>query len=269
MTHEPDAAEGNEAATAVERHAPFILDAYLAAFDRVASADEIAGCAARIEAGQSPAAFLSSLMRSEERRLVDQRRLDMERRGSAMRDDNERFIAESYRVLFNREADAAGLATHRALLDEGVPRADVLHQLSVSEEAMLLRASPAASANLPIDIEELVRTIFEAVLHRPPEANAVEFFAQELRDKPDIAAFTRNLAGSPEGRALRGQQHSKTLNTGCANLAMFLEAMLRQRGLAFDHGPIAASDMPVAKAERLLTRLVHVIEMLALEPRAS
>lgn len=260
-----DSDQGADVARVAEptsSHAAFVRDAYAAAFDRIPSPEEVEEQSAHLDAGLALQDFLSSLLRSEEREAVLAAREARQVRGPAVTEEYSRFVAQVYRVVLGREADEDGLAIHVAIMDDGRSFSDVLALLHDTDEAVAYRKRLSGPT---IDMEGFVRATFEAVLHRPPEDSAVAWFASALRETMDLEGFARGLAESPEGRNLRGQQGSRPLNVACVNLTLFLEAMLRHRGMVLDLGPPPCADLTAPAAEQLLKKLARTIEMLSTE----
>lgn len=260
--HSDQGAGVAEVAGPASSHAVFVRDAYAATFDRVPSPEEVEEQSNHLDAGLSLQDFLSSLLRSEERGAVVAAREALRARDLAAHEEYSRFVAQAYRVVLGREVDEDGLAVHVASMDDGLSFSDALAMLHDTDEAVAYRKRLSGPT---FDMEGFVRATFEAVLHRPPEDSAVVSFASALRETMDLEGFARGLAGSPEGRNLRGQQGFRPLNVACVNLMLFLEAMLRRRGMVLDLGPPPSADLPAHAAERLLKKLARTIEMLSTE----
>jgi hypothetical protein len=124
---------------------------------------------------------------------------------------NERFVAQLYRDLLNRDVDSGGLVTWSAQLDQGVAPSTIIAQIEKSTEYL----------------QDEVNALYSKYLHRAADPTGLGADVQLLENGATIEQVAANIIGSQEYFQDRGQ----------ATDATFLAALYEDAlGRAIDSG---------------------------------
>jgi hypothetical protein len=91
-------------------------------------------------------------------------------------------VDQTYRHLLGREAETAGLAGWTALLDQGVPRSEVVYRIENSAEGRIRQ----------------VQQLYGTLLGRPADPGGLTFFVSLLESRGTVEQARALMLGSPE-----------------------------------------------------------------------
>lgn len=123
--------------------------------------------------------------------------------------DNEAFVQQLYRNVFNREADSAGLEAYRSALDSGeLTRAEVVLELANSAEFLQLttQGSGAFGSSVALDpAEGAVYRLYQAVFDRAPDLGGFTAYVNGVQAGTiDFLAIAVEFVASAEFQATYG-----------------------------------------------------------------
>ena len=127
---------------------------------------------------------------------------------------NDEFVRGVYRMILGRDPDPKGFAERLLALRTGTPRATVVREIAVSEEAaarkvdtswldQLVRYTPSGIWSGLLDLlhrpaVEFVRGTYELLLQRPADPDGLVTYLAELADGRPRVAIIQTLASSIE-----------------------------------------------------------------------
>ncbi|WP_448207513.1 DUF4214 domain-containing protein [Azospirillum sp. sgz302134] len=132
--------------------------------------------------------------------------------------EGDTFVDGAYRAVLGRIPDPAGLAHHLALLDGGMPKADLVGNLFLSPEGMARQAAvhgPIAGLDTlaALDGDAFVDGAYRAVLGRAPDPAGLAHHLALLNGGMSKAGLVGSLFLSPEGLARHLQDHGTAAGT--------------------------------------------------------
>jgi hypothetical protein len=117
-----------------------------------------------------------------------------------------RIVKDAYVALLDRPADDEGLRAYARGVAARGELAWLLSELANSDEAIAQVTARQRRDGLrrptPRDAEYLVSAAFHALLHRPPDPEALAAYTHLLTESGDVTQFLAEVANSEEHRAL-------------------------------------------------------------------
>ncbi|HEV3339277.1 MAG TPA: TIGR03118 family protein, partial [Pirellulales bacterium] len=108
--------------------------------------------------------------------------------------DHDRLVDKIFSVLLDRDADAGALAFFAGLLDSGTPASTIVATIEQSAEFLA----------------DEVQTLFQQLLHRRAEDNAVNFFSHVMATGGTTDLVREMIISSPEYFQVRGSGNGQT-----------------------------------------------------------